>query len=690
MAAGSGAGNDRTVLWIAAIVAVVAGASAGVYYYADDVQTLFGGKPPERAAEEPAAPQAEPSDTASVAPVSEPAPEPSESASGQGAPVTEATGDTDQADASPVGEGDTPDQTTDAPAAVSEAPEAEDAPPPGNDPAQPSDETASTDAPEPAAPEPTAPEATGTDAAETETAPDEPADDDTPAAAPAGSLAAPEVDLLRVDPDGSVVIAGTSAPGAVVIATFGGREIARMTAGRDGKYAGFGDVGVVTEETLIEVFAERDGQRVEAADEFWVLPSVADTSASEPVAEADGPTSATVGATNTATDEDATGDETTAEAASTGPDLPDASAPDGSEPETTGSTAALADAATGEEPAPVTRAVADDTPVPEDTTPSTDAATQSTTVAAASDEETESAVPSSTVGSTEPASGTTETSEDSGGTTGPAQPADTQEAPARTVAAENTATEDGPAENVATIDTEDATTTDAPAIPPAPDTQIAAAPAQPRVDAKAGDTSPTVDRPSGAAAPGAPAQQLTVLRTSRDGVDVVQQGGSPTPPNALERIELSTISYTEDGQVYLTGSSAGASTVRVYLDNVAIADIPADDAGRWRGELQGIDPGIYTLRLDEIGTGGTVTSRLETPFKRENPEQLIQPAPGNAPPGADGRPRAVTVQKGDTLWAISRDRYGDGLLYVQVFEANRGEIRDPDLIYPGQVFALPD
>ena len=52
--------------------------------------------------------------------------------------------------------------------------------------------------------------------------------------------------------------------------------------------------------------------------------------------------------------------------------------------------------------------------------------------------------------------------------------------------------------------------------------------------------------------------------------------------------------------------------------------------------------------------------------------------------------RAVTVQPGNTLWAIARDAYGDGILYVRVFEANRGLIRDPDLIYPGQIFTVPE
>ena len=52
-------------------------------------------------------------------------------------------------------------------------------------------------------------------------------------------------------------------------------------------------------------------------------------------------------------------------------------------------------------------------------------------------------------------------------------------------------------------------------------------------------------------------------------------------------------------------------------------------------------------------------------------------------------PITITVQPGYTLWGIAQQNFGDGVLYVQVFEANRDKIRDPDLIYPGQVFTIP-
>ena len=49
----------------------------------------------------------------------------------------------------------------------------------------------------------------------------------------------------------------------------------------------------------------------------------------------------------------------------------------------------------------------------------------------------------------------------------------------------------------------------------------------------------------------------------------------------------------------------------------------------------------------------------------------------------------IRDRPGNTLWGIADAKYGDGYLYVRVFEANRERIRDPHWIYPGQVFAIP-
>ncbi|WP_436397483.1 LysM peptidoglycan-binding domain-containing protein [Roseobacter sp. S98] len=176
-------------------------------------------------------------------------------------------------------------------------------------------------------------------------------------------------------------------------------------------------------------------------------------------------------------------------------------------------------------------------------------------------------------------------------------------------------------------------------------------------------------------------QQIAVLQSTEEGVALLD-----TAPAAPRSVRLDTIGYSDTGVVQLAGRAGRDDvSVRVYLDNVARVTLPTAENGAWRGDVPDVVPGVYTLRLDALDAQGAVTSRLETPFKREAPEVLAEATDDEAGPVS-----AVTVQTGDTLWAIARERYGEGLLYVRVFEANRSSIRDPDLIYPGQIFDLPD
>lgn len=172
-----------------------------------------------------------------------------------------------------------------------------------------------------------------------------------------------------------------------------------------------------------------------------------------------------------------------------------------------------------------------------------------------------------------------------------------------------------------------------------------------------------------------------VILATDEGVRVLQSPNAPTP-DAMTAL-LGSISYDDAGDVSLTGN-AGGDFVRVYLNNRPIVTSQIAANGDWQAGLPSVDTGIYTLRVDELNEAGDVVARVETPFKREaaevlaaasKPEKLVQ---------------AITVQPGATLWAIAKERYGSGTLYARVVEANADTIRNPDLIFPGQVFTVPD
>ncbi|NSX56361.1 LysM peptidoglycan-binding domain-containing protein [Parasulfitobacter algicola] len=173
-----------------------------------------------------------------------------------------------------------------------------------------------------------------------------------------------------------------------------------------------------------------------------------------------------------------------------------------------------------------------------------------------------------------------------------------------------------------------------------------------------------------------------IVALDEDGLRLAQ--ASQIPPEASDTVALDAIGYDGSGDVQLTGRGDEDSFVRIYVDNKPVTTAQISDQGQWQMELPQVDAGTYTLRIDEVNTEGEVTSRVETPFKREAPSELLIIQENTQ------QVSVQTVQPGATLWAIAEERYGDGYQYLKVFEANRDRIRNPDLIYPGQIFTVPD
>lgn len=177
----------------------------------------------------------------------------------------------------------------------------------------------------------------------------------------------------------------------------------------------------------------------------------------------------------------------------------------------------------------------------------------------------------------------------------------------------------------------------------------------------------------------------TVLQADAEGVRVVQSGPRLEAPN----VGLDAITYDPQGEVQLSGRATGDGSVQIYLDNEPVTTSPVTEGGDWRIDLPDVQTGVYTLRVDEVDSEGTVVSRLETPFKREEAADVAAVlAEETTEEGFDVAVR--TVQPGSTLWAIAEANLGNGIYYVQVYEANSDLIRDPDLIYPGQIFRIPE
>jgi nucleoid-associated protein YgaU len=146
-----------------------------------------------------------------------------------------------------------------------------------------------------------------------------------------------------------------------------------------------------------------------------------------------------------------------------------------------------------------------------------------------------------------------------------------------------------------------------------------------------------------------------------------------------QRLGLDVVDYDEAGGMRFAGSAPPGSTVRVYVGREHAGDAVTDPAGRW-ALSPATQPsfGRHTLRIDQLAAAGSVAARVELPFQRDRIQDEML---------ADGR---LVVQPGTNLWRIARRVYGRGTRYTVIYQANREQIRDPNRIYPGQLFSLPD
>ncbi len=194
------------------------------------------------------------------------------------------------------------------------------------------------------------------------------------------------------------------------------------------------------------------------------------------------------------------------------------------------------------------------------------------------------------------------------------------------------------------------------------------------------------------------------------------------------------------GEAVIAGRAAPGSTVELLGDGKVQGRSMAGRSGDFVMSPSRLSPGNYKLSLRSTDTDKkqafstqTVAVSLDhvsspapqptstlaamaTPQQSTTPrstEAKVVPAPNsldlatdkprNLPPVAHATPRkaevasgfaartpiTASVKRGDSLWRISRSTYGNGNRYHVIFDANRGHIRNPNLIYPGQIFVLP-
>ncbi|QEN90342.1 LysM peptidoglycan-binding domain-containing protein [Labrys sp. KNU-23] len=195
----------------------------------------------------------------------------------------------------------------------------------------------------------------------------------------------------------------------------------------------------------------------------------------------------------------------------------------------------------------------------------------------------------------------------------------------------------------------------------------------------------------------APAVVAAIATPSRQGST---RGGQPaaTPPQAA-----TTPSTAVPAAAASTPSqpTAGDKTRPVATSVPAQGSSPANEpatqgagttgAASPPAQAEAVPPASGNAVVPKTATTPSV-SNPATPAAAPVQTSEAGPAQPSPPPSVAVIPeiRTTTIVQGDNLWQISRKVYGQGIRYTWIYDANTDQIRNPNLIYPGQIFVMPD
>jgi nucleoid-associated protein YgaU len=201
---------------------------------------------------------------------------------------------------------------------------------------------------------------------------------------------------------------------------------------------------------------------------------------------------------------------------------------------------------------------------------------------------------------------------------------------------------------------------------------------QPTETAQAGTDSASAPAAADKAAADQTSQE-TSEGTVQKADDETQTTASAKPTvTGTDGVTVDVIDYDESGSVVFTGKSEPGSKVEVIIDGKSLGTVEADTGGTWSlTPKEAVPPGSYDLVVNKVAADGVVEARVALPFVRAGALDRLP------------QDRFIVIQPGTNLWTIALRVYGEGTRYVQIHQANSDQIRDPDLIFPGQVFSLP-
>ena len=145
-----------------------------------------------------------------------------------------------------------------------------------------------------------------------------------------------------------------------------------------------------------------------------------------------------------------------------------------------------------------------------------------------------------------------------------------------------------------------------------------------------------------------------------------------------DAITLDFLSYSPPGLIIMSGRTISNTEIEILKSSEVLGKTKSNENGVWKFIINKNDANEeISIKTPLSGETLILTydeAEIKKRFKNTNFEFY------------DDR---IIVQKGNSLWRIARKTLGGGIFYTEIYKNNLAKIKNPNLIYPGQVFNIP-
>ena len=148
--------------------------------------------------------------------------------------------------------------------------------------------------------------------------------------------------------------------------------------------------------------------------------------------------------------------------------------------------------------------------------------------------------------------------------------------------------------------------------------------------------------------------------------------------STVAQIGPRSLVWQDKTKLSIGGQSRGGVRITVSANGNFFGDARVLSDGGWQvtGKVDN-NRNAHRLEFVLVDNAGLAVARYLLPIRARDLQK-----------GLDGS-QLVVVNKGDALWRIAYRSFGKGVRYIDLVRKNTGDIDNPDLIYPNQIFALP-